>query len=99
MSIHRSPTAGPTGATVPTVILATPENAVVANAPTCAAVVECGLLVLEKWFDAVVNLVSFPSQNVAAPVPNDPVVNTPEAVVIIGKLVVEPIAPAFVMLP
>jgi hypothetical protein len=42
---------------------------------------------------------SLPWQNVPAVVPNAPVVNTPEVVVMTGKPDVEPIAPAFVRLP
>ena len=42
---------------------------------------------------------SLPWQKVFADEPNEPVVNTPDVVVITGRFAVEPIAPAFVMLP
>ena len=48
---------------------------------------------------ALLNLESFPTQNVFAAVPNEPVVTTPDVVVINGKLAVEPIAPALVIFP
>ena len=42
---------------------------------------------------------SFPWQKVPEVVPNEPTVSTPEVVVMIGRPLVEPIAPALVMLP